>query len=162
MPSGEGQPSPAPSKRLNVSRTVEAAMPSRRAISRVEIPAENFKRMISRTWRIATLSAGMASSLPWIAKGGTLNRPAEALVAIPDPGRHYSVPVGGIISLWWAASFRYGGRHHLVMMGGLDRNQQTLLSDKFFRSIWRINWSCTESKWASVFWRVAMAAAKAR
>jgi hypothetical protein len=31
--------------------------------------------------------------------------------------------VGGIISLWWAASFRYGGRHHLVMMGGLDRNQ---------------------------------------
>src|ERR1019366_1553730 len=65
----------------------------------------------------------LASSLPWIAKGGTLNRPAEALVAIPDPGRHYSVPVGGIISLWWAASFRYGGRHHLVMMGGLDRNQ---------------------------------------
>src|SRR6266436_967787 len=125
MPSGKGQPSPAPSKRLNVSRTVEAAMPSRRAISRVEIPAENFKRMISRTWRIATLSAGMASSLPWIAKGGTLNRPAEALVAIPDPGRHYSVPVGGIISLWWAASFRYGGRHHLVMMGGLDRNQHT-------------------------------------
>jgi hypothetical protein len=31
--------------------------------------------------------------------------------------------VGGIISLWWAASFRYGGRHHLVTMGGLDRNQ---------------------------------------
>jgi hypothetical protein len=66
----------------------------------------------------------LASSLPWIAKGATLNGPAEALVAIPDPGRHYSVPVGGIISLWWAASFRYGGRHHLVMMGGLDRNQQ--------------------------------------
>src|SRR5665647_3025368 len=65
----------------------------------------------------------LASSLPWIAKGGTLNRPAEALVAIPDPGRHYSVPVGGIISLWWAASFRYSGRHHLVMMGGLSRNQ---------------------------------------
>jgi hypothetical protein len=33
--------------------------------------------------------------------------------------------VGGIISYWWAASFRYGGRHHLVMMGGLGRNQQT-------------------------------------
>jgi hypothetical protein len=32
--------------------------------------------------------------------------------------------VGGIISLWWAASFRYGGRHHLVLMGGFDRNQQ--------------------------------------
>jgi hypothetical protein len=26
VPSGKGQPSPAPSKRLNVSRTVEAAM----------------------------------------------------------------------------------------------------------------------------------------
>src|ERR1019366_219319 len=52
----------------------------------------------------------LASSLPWIAKGGTLNRPAEALVTIPDPGRHYSVPVGGIISLWWATSFRYDGR----------------------------------------------------
>ena len=63
MPPGKGQPSPAPSKRLNVSRTVEAAMPSRRAISRVEIPAENFKRMISRTWRIATLSAGIDRSL---------------------------------------------------------------------------------------------------
>src|ERR1035437_6634634 len=71
-----------------------------------------------------------ASSLPWIAKGGTLNRPAEALVAIPDPGRHYSVPVGGIISLWWAASFRYGGRHHFVMMGGLDRNQHPRLSGR--------------------------------
>src|SRR6476660_9759962 len=38
-------------------------MPSRRAISRVEIPAENFKRMISRTWRIATLSAGIIAPL---------------------------------------------------------------------------------------------------
>jgi hypothetical protein len=26
--------------------------------------------------------------------------------------------VGGIISFWWAASFRYDGRHHLVSMGG--------------------------------------------
>src|SRR6478736_4404974 len=121
MLSGKGQPSPAPSKRLNVSRTVEAAMPRRRAISRVEIPAENFKRMISRTWRIATLSAGIIAPLdcqrsdPKQASGGARRH--------SRPRRHYSVPVGGIISLWWAASFRYGGRHHLVMMGGLDRNQ---------------------------------------
>ncbi|MGO9768745.1 MAG: hypothetical protein ACLPSW_04170, partial [Roseiarcus sp.] len=40
------------------------------------------------------------------------------------PGRDHSVPVGGIISLWWAASFRYGGRHHLVIVGDIDRNQQ--------------------------------------
>src|SRR5467141_3435967 len=121
MPSGKGQPSPAPSKRLNVSRTVEAAMPSRRAISRVEIPAENFKRMISRTWRIATLSAGIIAPLD-CQRRDTLNRPAEALVAIPDPGRHYSVPVGGIFSLWWPPPFLYGGRRYLVMMGGLDRH----------------------------------------
>src|SRR6266481_2099100 len=101
MPSGEGQPSPAPSKRLNVSRTVEAAMPSRRAISRVEIPAENFKRMISRTWRIATLSAGIIAPLdcqrrdPKQASGGA---------------RRHSRPR--------AALFRSGGRHHLVMVGG--------------------------------------------
>src|SRR6266851_3771787 len=108
MPSGKGQPSPAPSKRLNVSRAVEAAMPSRRAISRVEIPAKNFKRMISRTWRIATLSAGIIAPLdcqrrdPKQASGGA---------------RRYSRPR--------AALFRYGGRHHLVIMGGLDRNQQS-------------------------------------
>ena len=52
----------------------------------------------------------LASSLPWIGKGGTLNRPAEALVAIPDPGRLYSFPVGGIIPLRRATSSRYDGR----------------------------------------------------
>src|SRR3977135_383228 len=117
MPTGKGQLSPAPSKRLNVPRTVEAATRRRRAISRVGRPAEKFKRMISRAWRIATLP--LASSLPWIAKGGTLNRPAEALVAIPDPGRDYSVPVGGIISLWWAANIRSGGGDPIRLDGGL-------------------------------------------
>ena len=37
-------------------------------------------------------------SLPWISKGGTLNRPAEALVPVPYPGRDYPVTVGGFIS----------------------------------------------------------------
>jgi hypothetical protein len=72
---------------------------------------------------LAPLSEGNSfrwhRSLPWIAKGATLNRPAEALVA----GRHHSVPVGGIISFWWAASFRYDGRDHLVLVGGFARNQ---------------------------------------
>jgi hypothetical protein len=31
--------------------------------------------------------------------------------------------VGGIISFWWAASFRYDGRHHLVLVGDIVRNQ---------------------------------------
>jgi hypothetical protein len=43
--------------------------------------------------------------------------------------------VGGIISLWWAASFRYGGRHHLVIMGGLDRNQQITVCRLVLRSL---------------------------
>src|ERR1700736_2134058 len=101
MPSGKGQPSPAPSTRLNVSRTDEAAMPSPPAISRVEIPAENFKRMISRTWRIATLSAGIIAPLdcqrrdPKQASGGA---------------RRHSKPPGGIIPFRRATSSRYNGR----------------------------------------------------
>ena len=31
--------------------------------------------------------------------------------------------MGGIISFWWAASFRYDGRHHLVLVGDIARNQ---------------------------------------
>src|SRR5258708_23354893 len=116
MPSGKGQPSPAPSKRLNVSRTVEAAMPSRRAISRVEIPAENFKRMISRTWRIATLSAGIIAPLdcqrrdPKQASGGARRHSRPRAALFRSGGRHQLVMVGGIIPLRRATSSRYDGR----------------------------------------------------
>src|SRR6266404_2506124 len=116
MPSGKGQPSPAPSKRLNVSRTVEAAMPSRRAISRVEIPAENFKRMISRTWRIATLSAGIIAPLdcqrrdPKQASGGARRHSRPRAALFRSGGRHHLVMVGGIIPLRRATSSRYDGR----------------------------------------------------
>src|SRR5437879_13503959 len=116
MPSGKGQPSPAPSKRLNVSRTVEAAMPSRRAISRVEIPAENFKRMISRTWRIATLSAGIIAPLdcqrrdPKQASGGARRHSRPRAALFRSGGRHHLVMVGGIIPLRRATSSRYAGR----------------------------------------------------
>src|SRR5260370_2856541 len=116
MPSGKGQPSPAPSKRLNVSRTVEAAMPSRRAISRVEIPAENFKRMISRTWRIATLSAGIIAPLDCQrrdlkqASGGARRDCRRRAALFRAGGRHHLVMVGGIIPLRRATSSRYDGR----------------------------------------------------
>src|SRR5882762_8822725 len=116
MPSGKGQPSPAPSKRLNVSRTVEAAMPSRRAISRVEIPAENFKRTISRTWRIATLSAGIIAPLdcqrrdPKQASGGARRHSRPRAALFRSGGRHHLVMVGGIIPLRRATSSRYDGR----------------------------------------------------
>jgi hypothetical protein len=76
--------------------------------------------MISRACRIATLSAGIDLSL--IGKGETLNRPADVLAAIPNPGRDNPVPVGGFIQEWWAASSRYGGRHNLGIVGGFVRN----------------------------------------
>src|SRR5260370_20062649 len=116
MPSGKGQPSPAPSKRLNVSRAVEAAMPGRRAISRVEIPAENFKRMISRTWRIATLSAGIIAPLDCQrrdlkqASGGARRDCRRRAALFRAGGRHHLVMVGGIIPLRRATSSRYDGR----------------------------------------------------
>src|ERR1035437_7667258 len=116
MPSGKGQPSPAPSKRLNVSRAVEAAMPSRRAISRVEIPAENFKRMISRTWRIANLSAGIVAPLDCQrrdrkqASGGARRHSRPRAALFRSGGRHHLVMVGGIIPLRRATSSRYDGR----------------------------------------------------
>jgi hypothetical protein len=77
--------------------------------------------MISRACRIATLSAGINLSL--IGKGETLNRPADVLAAIPNPGQDNPVPVGGFIQEWWAASSRYGGRHNLGIVGGFVRNQ---------------------------------------
>jgi hypothetical protein len=55
---GSGQPSPATVSRCSVSRTVDGARFSRRAISLLEIPAV-LKRSTSRTWRIAVLSAGI-------------------------------------------------------------------------------------------------------
>src|SRR4249920_1374059 len=110
MPSGRGQLSPEPSKRFKVSRTVEGATPRRRAISRVGIETENFRRIISRTWRIAILSAGIDRSLE-LAKDATLE------VASED-ARRPECP-GGIIPFRWATSSRYDGRHHSVTVGGI-------------------------------------------
>jgi hypothetical protein len=91
-------------------------MPSRRAISRVEIPAENFKRMISRTWRIATLSAGIIAPLdcqrrdPKQASGGVRRHSRPRAALFRSGGRHHLVMVGGIIPLRRATSSRYDGR----------------------------------------------------
>ena len=116
MPTGKGQLSPAPSKRLNVPRTVEAATPRRRAISRVGRPAENFKRMISCAWRIATLSAGIIAPLdcqrrdPKQASGGARRHSRPRAGLFRSGGRHHLVMVGGIIPLRRATSSRYDGR----------------------------------------------------
>jgi hypothetical protein len=69
MASGSGQARPAVSARFSVSRTVERAMPSRRAISCADSD-ENFSRIISRASRIPIRSAGIDRSLG-LAKGAT-------------------------------------------------------------------------------------------
>src|SRR5947199_5335300 len=61
--SGSGQLSPAVWKRLSVTRTVDAATPIRRAISRIGTAPTNFNRRTSRTWRMVVLSAGIGSLL---------------------------------------------------------------------------------------------------
>ncbi len=84
-------------------------MPSRRAISRVATWAENFRRMISRTSRIGTLSAGIGRSL------GLPKEPTSS------GQRRRSSPF-----MPRAGSFRSGGRHHLVMPGGFGRKSAWL------------------------------------
>jgi hypothetical protein len=56
--SANGQVNPAAANRQTVSRTVDGAAPTRRAISRIGIPAD-FNLITSRTWRIASLSVGI-------------------------------------------------------------------------------------------------------
>ena len=80
-----------------VSLTVDGARPRRRAISRVATPAENFRRIISRAWRIGTLSAGIGRSLG-LPKEPTYSGQRWRSSPCQTPGRNYSVPVGGIIS----------------------------------------------------------------
>ncbi|MGY4403876.1 hypothetical protein ACVIYL_004679 [Bradyrhizobium sp. USDA 3315] len=107
MSSGNGQVSPAASNRWIVNRTVEGAVPTRRAISRVGIPAD-FNLITSRAWRIANLSVGIQVPL----------RKAERRDRIG--ARRGLVTPGDIIPEWWATSNRNGGRHRAesALVGG--------------------------------------------
>src|SRR5271170_250536 len=95
MVSGSGQARPATSARFNASRTVERAMPSRRAISCVDTQ-ENFSRMISRASRIPIRSAGIDPPLG-LPKGRPDQANSGAHQSTNDLGRDHSVTVGGII-----------------------------------------------------------------
>src|ERR1700735_5664853 len=95
MPSGKGQDRPAPSTRFNVSRTVERARPSRRAISCVDTD-EDFSRIISRASRIPIRSAGIDPPLGW-PKGRPDQANGGARQSTNDPGRDHSVMGGEII-----------------------------------------------------------------
>src|SRR6202040_2657657 len=97
MSSDNGQVSAAAWNRRIVNRTVDGAVPIRRAISRVGIPA-NFNLITSRTWRIANLSVGIQVPL----------RKAERRDRIG--ARRGLVTPGDIIPEWWARSSRNGGR----------------------------------------------------
>src|SRR5580658_7529862 len=99
MPSGKGQDRPAPSTRFNVSRTVERARPSRRAISCVDTD-EDFSRIISRASRIPIRSAGIDPPLG-LPKGRPDQANGSARQSTKDPG--------GIIPLWGARSSRNRG-----------------------------------------------------
>ncbi|MCD9898296.1 hypothetical protein LUG63_45735, partial [Bradyrhizobium japonicum] len=85
-------------------RTVEGAVPTRRAISRVGIPAD-FNLITSRTWRIANLSVGIQVPL----------RKAERRDRIG--ARRGLVTPGDIIPEWWARSSRNGGRDQIGTVG---------------------------------------------
>src|ERR1700728_1312029 len=104
MSSTNGQVSPAASKRRIVNRTVEGAVPTRRAISRIGIPAD-FNLITSRTWRIANLSVGI--QVPFT-KAERRDR---------SGARRGRVTPGDIIPEWWARSSRNGGRDQIGTVG---------------------------------------------
>src|SRR6202023_1041728 len=113
MSSDNGQVSPAASNRRVVNRTVDGAVPIRRAISRVGIPAD-FNLITSRTWRIASLSVGI--QVPFAKpKGGTVSEQEEAAspraTSSRNGGRDHLGMAGDIKSERWARSFRNSGRH---------------------------------------------------
>jgi hypothetical protein len=64
--------------------------------------------------------------------------------------------VGGIISFWWAASFRYGGRHHLVLVGGFARNQHQSSKNKASAASFVVSfvmaWSPFQRANAGIIW----------
>src|SRR5271166_5317426 len=125
MLSCSGQASPAPSARFNVSRTVERAMPRRRAISCVDTP-ENFSRIISRASRIPIRSAGIGPPL-----GLPKGRPDQANGGVrqstKDPGRDHSVMGGAIISESGGGIIPFTGGDIIPELGGgFLRNQQTV------------------------------------
>ena len=105
MSSGNGQVSPAASNRRIVNRTADGAVPTRRAISRVGIPAD-FNLITSRISRIASLSVGIQAPFAK-PKGDTVSEPEEA-----------SSPR--------ATSSRKGGRHRAESAGGTSRHQTSV------------------------------------
>jgi hypothetical protein len=109
---GNGQLNPAVASLFNVNRTVDAATPTRRAISLSPTPAV-LKRSTSRTWRIVVLSAGIRSPVQK-PKERTLIGPAEAplnrATSSRNAGRNHLGTLGEIKSEWWATSSRIRGR----------------------------------------------------
>src|SRR3954451_2832866 len=102
--SGSGQARPAAARRSSVRATVLRAMPSDRAIARSLDPQACFRRRISRTRRIDTLSAGIGSPpRHWsVTNRSPLTRPA---IERPPPDG-------------WPTSNR-DGRHHVGTGGRL-------------------------------------------
>src|SRR5215471_18292639 len=117
MSSLSGQLSPDDRKRSTTARTVDGAIPNRRATSRPATSPENVRRRISRTWRIGTLSVGIRHLLRTVQREVTLRRCQQRPI--------HPVVVGDIISERWATSFRNGGRDHFGTVGGFARIPQS-------------------------------------
>jgi hypothetical protein len=117
---------PATSHRRSVNRTVDDATPTRRAISRVDIPA-SFNLTQSRTWRIDILSIGIGPALAK-PKERTQNGPEE----VPSP-RAISARNGG----------RFGsesapvavGAQALVKLGGVLGQKGLLVDGRLFAGL---------------------------
>ena len=117
MSSGNGQVSPAASNRADRQPHRRRRRPTRRAISRLGIPAALQSDHI----------AHMAHRKPLRRHPGP---PSQSRKAGPyasqkrprHPGRHHPGMVGEIISEWWATSNRNGGRDHSGMVGDIERN----------------------------------------
>jgi len=98
MSGGSGHGSPDPSKRRNISRSVDGATSVSRATSRVARPASRLNLSISRTRRIAILSVGIDPSKRRKPKANENSQTG------PCPGWHHRGMPGAITSEGRAAS----------------------------------------------------------
>src|SRR5271165_2873797 len=117
MSSGSGQTRPAVSARFNVSRTVERARPSRRAISCVDTDAD-FSRITSRASRIPIRSAGIDPPLG-LPKGRSDQANGGARQSRKTPGGIIPLSEAASSGNREAVSSRYRGRDHPGIGGQL-------------------------------------------
>ena len=124
---GNGQLNPALASCFNVNRTVDAATPTRRAISLSPTPAV-VKRTTSRTWRIVVLSAGIRSPVQK-PKERTLIGSAEAPLNRVRSSRNGDTVLNLVVASGYLSSLVGNAR----VSGYLERHYPEILTE--FRAI---------------------------